>query len=131
MRGPGMAKTRSEALFEAFLTANSIPYEPVPTVPDAQRPDYRATLGAVAVLFEVKELTENSAYDFETGPGACKINSSTLGDHIRGLITRSKKQIQYGAKQGIPSVLVVYNNMDPFQLLGTGPQDFEAAMYGA
>ena len=59
-------------------------------------------------------------------------HSRTLGDHIRRRIEGSKKQIQYGAKQGVPSVLLIYNNVDPvFQMFGTEPMDFTAAMYGA
>jgi hypothetical protein len=52
-------------------------------------------------------------------------------EHARQLIARSKKQIQYGAKQGIPSILLVYNNTDPvFQTRGTDAFDFQTAMYG-
>jgi hypothetical protein len=61
-----------------------------------------------------------------------KSSSRTLGDHIRRRIESSKKQIQFGAKQGIPSILLIYNNIDPvFQDFGTEPMDFTAAMYGA
>jgi hypothetical protein len=46
-------------------------------------------------------------------------------------IGSSKKQIQYGADQGIPSVLLIYNDLDPvFQMLGTEDLDFITAMYG-
>jgi hypothetical protein len=55
-----------------------------------------------------------------------------MGEHVRRRIESSKKQIQYGAKQGIPSVLLIYNNIDPvFQDFGTEAMDFTAAMYGA
>lgn len=61
-----------------------------------------------------------------------KSNSRTLGDHVRRRIESSKKQIQFGAKQKIPSVLLIYNSIDPvFQSFGTEPMDFTAAMYGA
>jgi hypothetical protein len=59
-------------------------------------------------------------------------HSRTLGDHVRRTIAKKRKQIQYGAKQGIPSVLLIHNDVDPvFQMFGTEPQDFIAAMYGA
>jgi hypothetical protein len=61
-----------------------------------------------------------------------KSSSRTLGDHIRRRIEGSKKQIQFGARQGVPSILLIYNNIDPvFQDFGTEPMDFTAAMYGA
>jgi hypothetical protein len=54
-----------------------------------------------------------------------------VGDHVRRRIELSKRQIQYGAKQGIPSALLIYNNLDPvFQMTGTQDFDFTAAMYG-
>ncbi len=57
--------------------------------------------------------------------------SCTLGDHVRSRIEGSKKQIQYGAKQGLPSVLLIYNNLDPvLQSFGTRDDDFITAMYG-
>src|SRR5450755_4640545 len=56
---------------------------------------------------------------------------ATPGDHVRRIIDRSKKQIQYGAAQGIPSILLIYNSLDPvFQNFGTEDHDFTAAMYG-
>jgi hypothetical protein len=61
-----------------------------------------------------------------------KSHSRILGDHVRRRIESSKKQIQFGAKQGIPSVLLIYNNIDPvWQAFGTEPMDFTPAMYGA
>ena len=58
-----------------------------------------------------------------------KSHSRILGDHVRRRIESSKKQIQFGAKPGIPSVLLIYNNIDPvFQAFGTEPMDFTAAM---
>ena len=54
-----------------------------------------------------------------------------MGDHIRSKIAEARRQVQYGAKQGIPSVLLVYNNLDPIHLFGTEDQDFISAMYGA
>lgn len=54
-----------------------------------------------------------------------------MGEHVRRRIESSKKQVQYGAKLGIPSVLLIYNNIDPvFQDFGTEAVAFTAAMYG-
>ena len=53
--------------------------------------------------------------------------SATTSAQIDG----SKKQVQYGAKQGVPSIPLIYNNIDPvFQMFGTEDMDFTAAMYG-
>jgi len=43
----------------------------------------------------------------------------------------AKKQIEFGAEQGVPAILLIYDNIDPvFQGFGTEPMDFTAAMYG-
>ena len=60
-----------------------------------------------------------------------KSSSRTLGEHVRRRIESSKKQVQFGARHGFPSILLIYNNIDPiFQDFGTEPMDFIAAMYG-
>jgi hypothetical protein len=42
-----------------------------------------------------------------------------------------ESKIQFGANQGIPSILLIYNSLDPFfQTFGTEDLDFTAAMYG-
>ena len=46
------------------------------------------------------------------------------------MIKGAGRQVQYGAKLGIPSILLIYNKFDPFQLFGTDDLDFETAMYG-
>ncbi len=43
-----------------------------------------------------------------------------------------RSKFNSGPRQGIPSVLLIYNDIDPvFQDFGTEPMDFTAAMYGA
>jgi hypothetical protein len=55
-----------------------------------------------------------------------------VGNHIRRRIESSKKQIEFGAEQGVPAILLIYNNIDPvFQDFGTEPMDLTDAMYGA
>lgn len=126
-------KTKSEELFEAFLAANNLSFEKIKedTTP---RPDYLVSVGDTKIIFELKELAEDENFGVVKDPAYphIKSHSRTLGDHVRRRIESSKKQIQYGAKQGIPSVLLIYNNIDPvFQAFGTEPMDFTAAMYGA
>src|SRR4028119_1783347 len=50
--------TASEALFEAYCTANAIIFSRVPTE-DAPTPDYRISLSDHEVICEVKEVTRN------------------------------------------------------------------------
>jgi hypothetical protein len=125
-------KTKSESLFEEFLTVNNLPFEKIKE--DATpRPDYRVSVGSVEIVFELKELAEDENFGVVKDPAYPHIKSSsrTLGDHVRRRIEHSKKQIQFGIRQGIPSVLLIYNNIDPvFQDFGTEPMDFTAAMYG-
>lgn len=126
-------RTKSEGLFEDFLAANHLPFEKIceDTTP---RPDYRVFVGEGQIIFELKELSEDENFGIvkDSAYPHIKSSSRTRGDHIRRRIESSKKQIQYGAKQGIPSVLLIYNNIDPvFQDFGTEAMDFTAAMYGA
>src|ERR1039458_615317 len=126
-------KTRSESLFEEFLTFNNLRFEKIreDTTP---RPDYRVSVGGCVIIFEIKELVEDRNFGVVKDPAYPHIKNSsrTVGRHIRRRIKSSKKQIEFGAEQGVPSILLIYNNLDPvFQEFGTGPMDFTAAMYGA
>src|SRR5258707_904564 len=126
-------KTKSESLFEGFLTTNKLPFEKIKEG-STKTPDYRVSVGGSEIVFEVKELTEDENFGVVKAPAYPHIKSSsrTLGDHIRRRIESSKKQIQFGSELGIPSILLIYNNVDPvFQDFGTEPMDFTAAMYGA
>ena len=119
-------KTTSELQFEKFLAENRLPFERVKEQ-KTPRPDYLLQIGDTKILFEVKEISQDE--NFTTEP--LKVYSRTMGDHIRSKISEARRQVQYGAKQGIPSVLLVYNNLDPIHLFGTEDQDFISAMYGA
>ena len=121
--------TKSEELFEAFLTANSIAFSRVEEVKEkgARRPDYRVEVNDLKIIFEVKQLDADAA---ATSAKVTGIWRSTPGDTLRQLITRSKKQIQFGAEEGNPSILLVYNNADPLQYRHTAPIDFQTAIYG-
>lgn len=120
-------KTKSEELFENFLEANRLPFEKIKE-DTSHRPDYLVSSGDLKIVFEIKELTEDEKFGvFEDG---MRSHERTLGDHVRRRIAGSKKQIQYGADQGIPSVLLIYNDLDPLQMYGTEDFDFTTAMYG-
>ena len=124
-------KTKSETLFESFLAANNLPFEKIEEA-TTPMPDYLVSIGSGQIIFELKELAEDENFGVEDPENSDLTNHScTTGDHLRRRIEASKKQIQYGAKQGIPSVLLIYNNLDSFQMFGTEPRDFIEAMYGA
>jgi hypothetical protein len=121
--------TKSEELFEAFLTVNRLAFSRIEEVKEkgARRPDYLVGIGDLKIIFEVKQIDEDPA---ATRAQATGVWSSTPGDVVRRLIKGSKEQIQFGARQGMPSILLVYNNADPRQDRHTAPIDFETAMYG-
>jgi hypothetical protein len=125
-------KTRSEEILEAFLAANAVSFQKI-AEDTTHRPDYLVSLGEARLILEVKELAEDDKFGVVDDPARPYIKSfsGTIGEHVRRRIAGSKKQIQYGAKQGIPSVLLIYNLLDrAFQDFGTSDLDFVAAMYG-
>jgi hypothetical protein len=125
-------KTKSEKLFEDFLGANNVQFEKIKE-DTTHRPDYLVSIGDFKLMFEVKELSEDENFGVAADPAHPYIisHSRTVGDHVRRRIEGSKKQIQFGAKQGIASVLLIYNNLDRvFRAFGTEDLDFTTAMYG-
>ena len=128
-------KTKSEEVFESFLTLNNIPFKRIEEVQESgsRRPDYSVQVGNCELIFEVKELVEDEKFGIVSDPlhPDIKLSSRTVGKHVRRAIARARKQIQWGARQGIPSILLIYNSLDPvFQDFGTADLDFISAMYG-
>lgn len=117
-------KTRSEGLFERFLSENQIAFTPI-QVGANRTPDYSVTVGGVEILFEVKEITADHAWSDVV------VHSGTVGERIRQKINSGKGQVQAASRAGKPTVLVIFNNFDPLQWFGTENHDFEHAMYGA
>jgi hypothetical protein len=99
----------TEITFEAFLAENKLTFQKVQEG-GQRKPDYLVNIGESKLVFEVKELSEDD--NFEVQQGALPVSSRTIGDHIRRKIAEARKQIQFGADQGIPSVLLIYNNID-------------------
>lgn len=126
-------KTKSEVLFEGFLAANNLSFEKIEEKGNTRTPDYRVSVGGGEIIFEVKELSEDENFGVVKDPAHPDVKSYSLiqGDHIRDRIRWSKKQIKFGARQEIASVLLIYNDIDPIQIFGTEPMDFTSAMYGA
>ena len=124
--------TKSEQVFELFCVTNEVAFEKIQES-TSSRPDYLLHLDDLDLIFEVKELDEDKNFGVVTDPARphLKTNSRTLGDHVRRRIEAARKQIQYGTKLGIPSILLLYNTLDPvFQSFGTEDIDFTTAMYG-
>lgn len=118
------SKPKAEALFESFCDSHTVSWKRIP-VEKTRTPDYIVSVNGQSIYFEVKQIDEDD--DFKMSGG---VSSRTVGSHIRQKILDSRKQVQAGAKLGAPSILLVYNNLDPMQLFGTEQHDFIAAMYG-
>lgn len=128
-------KTKSEEVFESFLTLNNIPFKKIEEIKEkaSYRPDYLLHIGDLKLVVEVKELDKDENFGVVEDPSGLELRSNhrILGEHVRNKIRASKKQIKYGANQGIPSILLIYNNIDRvFQEFGTDDLDFKTAMYG-
>ena len=117
-------KTPSEKLFESFCKLNGISWARVPAS-SGRTPDYSLSIGGREIFVEVKQIETDEA--FGTADGT---SSRTVGAHVRRKISDARKQVQARSLAGAPCVLLVHNNLDPFQMFGTEPHDFLAAMYG-
>lgn len=119
-------KTVAEAVFEGFCDSNNIACEKITEGSEAT-PDYNVTLNGVCVVVEVKQIDKDDDFNSKDG-----VSTRTVGSHIRNKIhdTRIRKQLKNASTDGIPTVLLVYNNLDPLQMFGTEPHDFVTAMYG-
>ena len=119
-------KTVAEEVFEEFCDSNNIACEKITEGSEAT-PDYKLTLNGVCVVVEVKQIDKDE--DFNSKVSVC---TRTVGSHIRNKIhdTRIRKQLKNSSTDDIPTVLLVYNNLDPLQMFGTEPHDFVSAMYG-
>ena len=114
--------TKSETIFENFLKDNNLAFERIPEA-ESPRPDYAVEVDDFTLIFEIKELFEDERFSMAEG-------SRIVGEHIRRKIASARKQVKFGARQQVPSILLVYNNLDPMHLFGTEDHDFIAAMDG-
>ncbi len=112
-------KTASESAFESFLKENNLTFEKIEEAKEdgARRPDYLVQIGDIKLMFEIKGL------NFAGG-------NRTIGDHVRRTINEARGQVRYAAEQGIPAVLLVYNNLDQLFSSGIEDHDFTTAIYG-
>lgn len=118
-------KTEAEVIFEFFCNRHVLDWKKIPEK-DSPTPDYVINCDGQVIYFELKQIDSDEKFD-KSGKS---VSSRTVGSHVRKKIGESKKQVQTGAKEGAPSVLLIYNNLDSLQLFGTEQHDFIAAMYG-
>ncbi|HUE15931.1 MAG TPA: hypothetical protein VMR25_17300 [Planctomycetaceae bacterium] len=116
-------KTESEALFEAFCTALSIPWDRVPRS-RTKTPDYVVTLGGHRVVTEVKQIEPGDDDKRLLAAGAAW---SDPGRRVRQKIQASSKQLRARSGGTLPTLLVLYD-LGTFR--GTDSDDVKTAMFG-
>ena len=90
-------------------------------------PDYLLYFNDYKIIVEIKEISED--VNFRAGQFA--VHSRTVGKHIRKKISEAKAQIQAANQEGLPAVLLIYNNLDTaFHAFGTEDHDFRDAILG-
>jgi hypothetical protein len=109
--------TVSEAAIEKFLHASGLSFERVQEA-ETRLPDYLVTADGLSLMFEVKELAKDENFRH------LGVSSRIVGDHIRSKIKQARDQVRCGANQGIPSILLIYNALDPMHMFGTENHDF-------
>lgn len=115
-------KTIGEAIFEEFCRCHSVSFEKIKEK-EEPTPDYRICLDGLVMIVEIKQIDDDANFTNHVG-------SRTVGAHVRAKINDARKQLKVAARDGVPAILLIYNNLDPFQLFGTESHDFISAMYG-
>ena len=116
-------KTESEELFERFCTQNQLDWTPYGTA-QHPTPDYQISFHDKTVCVEIKQIESTMGFEAEGR------QTRTVGDRVRREISKATKQIQAASRDGFPTILLVYNCIDPLQAFGTETHDFIFAMYG-
>ena len=116
-------KTESEALFEDFCERHCLDWAPVETGA-TKTSDYCLRFGSSTVFVEIKQI------ESEDGFKTNGVSSRTVGAHVRRKIAEARRQLQGVSRRGSPTILLIYNSVDPIQLFGTETHDFLCAMYG-
>ena len=115
-------KTKAETIFEEFCNSNNIRFKKIPegALPT---PDYSVELNDETIFVEVKQIDKDDNFTEVSG-------SRIVGDHVRAKIDEAREQAKAASKQGAPAILLIYNNLDPWQMFRTEQHDFTTAMYG-
>jgi hypothetical protein len=116
--------TESERLFASYCQTHGLDCARIAAGPK-RTPDYRLSVAGVEIFVEIEQI------ESARGLNPNGVSSRTVGNHVRHKISEARKQIQVVAREGHPTILLIYNKVDePFQSFGTEPHDFVAAMYG-
>lgn len=118
-------KTISEEIFEKFCEFNNLPCEKIPERGN-KTPDYKVTINSMVVIFEIKQIDSDDGFTGEVNTRMTR----TIGKRVREKIDGARKQLKESSENNLPSVLLIYNNLDPKQKFGTEEQDFITAMHG-
>jgi len=116
------SKTASESAFEEFCTLNQIFCEKI-IEGTSPTPDYIVRLNGTNIHVEVKQIDDDANL-------SSALQLRTPGAHIRAKINQARNQVRSASAGGAPTILLVFNNLDPLQRFGTEQHDFMAAMYG-
>jgi len=114
--------TQGELSFKRFCSENNIPCQRIEEG-ELKTPDYRIEVASKAIYVEVKDIEEDENF-------SAPVHTRTIGAHVRAKIEESRLQLQPPSKSGAPTVLLIFNALDPFQAFGTEQHDFLAGMYG-
>ncbi|WP_290886398.1 hypothetical protein [Arenimonas sp.] len=121
---PGLdTQTESERLFSEFCRHNNLVVDRVPTEV-GKTPDFSLRLIDHSIAVEIKQIESLRGFNQSS------VSSRTVGSHVRQKISEARKQLQVASRAGQPTILLIYNAADPWQLFGTEPHDFLCAMYG-
>ncbi|WP_311295065.1 hypothetical protein [Xanthomonas sp. WCS2018Cala2-20] len=118
-----MQRTVSEQVFETFCAHHRLDCKRIAET-STRTPDYHVWLGSTVVAVEIKQIESTRGIDPNGGW------SRTIGWHVRQKISEARAQLRVAASAGMPTVLLIHNTVDPFQLFGTEQHDFLSAMYG-
>jgi hypothetical protein len=128
-----MSMTESERLFESFCTEVGWRFVVVPRG-EAKTPDYDLYIRDTRIVAEVKEITrdpyDNPTPDYQDEFVTVRGKTKIIGDQIRHKIKKAMPQIRKRAKEGYPTLIIVYDLHDPTLRWNSEPHDFLAAMYG-
>lgn len=114
--------TSGELAFEAFCEIHGIRFKRVEEG-ESPTPDYEAQLNDIVAYVEIKDIVADENF-------VTPVRTRTVGSHVRAKIGEAKVQLQAAAKTGVPTLLLIYNALDPLQIFGTEEHDFVHAMYG-
>ncbi len=135
---------RSKELFQRYsqLRGYTCSCLPESHVPGVRSPDLEVCIGGLRVIAENKDLraTDKEANLWrQTRAGKIVAHGREIGKRARSLIESARGQLRSYAEQGIPTIVVLYDNLlvdgtrptPSIDLFGpTGPTDIDVALYG-